>query len=77
MAKQPKNELVVITQGFDYSRLDGKLAEQARSAAERIRERMKKTLDDVIETGNDLLSVKGSLPHGEFSIWLKAEFGWG
>src|SRR5262249_46875962 len=74
MAKQPKGELVVL--GFDYSPLDARVAEKARSTAERIRGRLRKTLEDLIEVGSDLLGVKEALPHGHFGRWLKAEFGW-
>jgi len=74
MAKQTKDELVVL--GFDYSPLEAKVAKQARSTPGRIRERLKKTLVDLIEFGSDLLAVKEALPHGQFGPWLKAEFGW-
>ena len=74
MAKQPKGELVVV--GFNYGLLETKLADKVRSAADRIRERVKKTVEDIIEVGNDLLAVKEALPHGQFLPWLKAEFGW-
>jgi hypothetical protein len=74
MAKPVKGELVIL--GFDYSPLDTKIAEKARSAADRIRERLTKTLEDLIEVGSDLLEVKEALPHGQFGPWLKAEFGW-
>jgi hypothetical protein len=74
MAKQ--GELVVIQPGFDYSLIKEGVVEQVRSAAERIRQKVKKTLEDVIEIGNDLLAVKEALPHGQFLPWLKAEFGW-
>jgi hypothetical protein len=74
MAKQVKGEIVVL--GFDYSPLDTKIAEQARSTADRIRQRLKKTLEDLMEVGNDLLAVKEALPHGQFLPWLRAEFGW-
>ena len=74
MAKQPKGELVVV--GFDYSPLETKIAEQARTAADRIRGRLKKTLEDLIEVGGELLAVKQALPHGQFGAWLQAEFGW-
>jgi hypothetical protein len=74
VAKQPKGELVVI--GFNYDLLETKLADKVRTAADRIRERIKKTVEDIIEVGNDLLAVKGALPHGQFLPWLKAEFGW-
>jgi hypothetical protein len=39
--------------------------------------RVKKTVEDIIEVGNDLLAVKEALPHGQFLPWLRAEFGWG
>jgi len=74
MAKQPKGEIVVL--GFDYSPLEAKIAEKVRLSADRIRERLKKTLEDLIEVGNDLLVVKEALPHGQFLPWLRAEFGW-
>ncbi len=74
MAKQPKGELVVV--GFNYDLVETKIAEQARSTADRIRERLTKTLEDLIAVGNDLLAVKEALPHGQFGAWLRAEFGW-
>jgi gas vesicle protein len=74
VAKQPKGELVVV--GFNYDLLETKLADKVRTTADRIRERIKKTVEDIIEVGNDLLAVKDALPHGQFLPWLKAEFGW-
>jgi gas vesicle protein len=74
VAKQPKGELVVI--GFNYDQLETKLADKVRSAADRIRERIKRTVEDIVEVGHDLLAVKETLPHGQFLPWLKAEFGW-
>ena len=74
MAKQPKGELVVI--GFNYDLLETKLADKVRTAADRIREGVQKTVEDIIQIGNDLLAVKEALPHGQFLPWLKAEFGW-
>ena len=74
MAKQPRGELVVV--GFNYDLLETKVRDKVRSAADRIRERVKKTVEDIIEVGNDLLAVKEALPHGQFLPWLKAEFGW-
>ena len=58
MAKQQKGELVIL--GFDYSPMETNVAEQARSIADRIRERLKKTLEDLIAVGSDLLAVKES-----------------
>lgn len=76
MAKQPKGELVPVVVGFEYSQLSTEIAENLRTTAARIREKVKKTLEDIIEVGNDLLSVKDTLPHGAFGDWLRAEFGW-
>ena len=75
MARQPKGELVVIV-GFNYDLLETKVAEQVRTSADRIRGRVKKTVEDIIDVGHDLLAVKEALPHGQFGPWLKAEFGW-
>jgi Protein of unknown function (DUF3102) len=74
-AKQPRGELVPV--GFSYQALDTRVADKVRSIAVRVREKVKKTLEDIIEIGNDLLAVKEALPHGQFVPWLKAEFGWG
>lgn len=56
--------------------LETKVADKVRTAANRIRERMKKTVEDITEVGNDLLAVKEALPQGQFLPWLRAEFGW-
>ena len=74
MAKQPKGELVVAS-GFDYS-LVGEAADRVRSSAEKIRRTVQKTLDDLIEVGQELLAVKEAVGHGHFGAWLRAEFGW-
>jgi hypothetical protein len=74
VAKQPKGELVVV--GFNYDLLEAKVAEKVRTSADRIRERVKKTVEDIIDVGNELLAVKEALEHGQFGPWLKAEFGW-
>ena len=74
MAKQPKGELVVV--GFNYDLVETKIAEQARSSAERIRQKVQKTIEDIIEVGQELVAVKDAVGHGHFGPWLRAEFGW-
>ncbi len=76
MAKQTRGELVVVEQGFDYASLEARIAKEVLEAAERIRAKVKKTLEDLIAVGQDLLAVKESLGHGRFGPWLRAEFGW-
>ncbi len=76
MAKEEKGELVVIQPGFDYTPLAAKTANKVKETADRIRQTVKHTIDDIIAVGNDLLEVKEVLPHGQFTPWLRAEFGW-
>jgi len=61
---------------FDYAVLDAGRARSVRVSAERIRQLMKRSLDDVLEIGAELISVKRALPHGQFGPWLHSEFGW-
>src|ERR1051326_6685695 len=76
MAKATKGALVVVDERFDYSPLEKKVAEKVQSAAERIRQSMKRTIESIIEVGNDLIAAKEALPHGRFGHWLRAEFAW-
>ncbi len=43
--------------------------------AERVRQRIRRTTTDIIETGRDLLVVREKLEHGQFTDWLDTEFG--
>jgi Protein of unknown function (DUF3102) len=71
-----KNELVAVPPGFDYAILESKVADQVRLAAKSIREKVKRTIESIIEVGNALLRAKDALPHGQFGPWLASEFGW-
>lgn len=59
---------------FDYATLPSGEAVEIRAAAERIKVRLKRTAEDIIEIGRDLIAVKAKLGHGNFEGWLKAEF---
>src|SRR5947209_2063963 len=76
MAKETKGALVVVQEQFDYSPLPAKTAEKVKAAAEHIRETVKSTIEDIIAVGNEFLTVKEALPHGQFTPWLRLEFGW-
>jgi hypothetical protein len=41
-----------------------------------IRERLKRSAQDIWEIGQRLCDVRNTLKHGQFDSWLKAEFGW-
>ena len=55
-------------------RLSRRGAVVARTAAERIKLRLKRTVEDIIEIGRELTAVKDELPHGQFLPWIAAEF---
>lgn len=62
---------------FDYSQLtDRNIADLAQGAAERIKSRSKPTAQHAVEIGQDLEKVYAALPHGQWGVWLQAEFGW-
>ena len=43
--------------------------------ADRIRARIRRTVADIIDNGQDLAQVKAALDHGEFGEWIDHEFG--
>jgi hypothetical protein len=66
----------VLEQAFDYARLEPAISMHLSRAAAGIRERLKRSLEDIVVIGRELLGAKEALPHGTFLRWLKAEFGW-
>jgi Protein of unknown function (DUF3102) len=76
LAKESKTGRSLVARGFNYAALEPRAAERARSAADNIRQMVRKSLDDLIDIGSELLAVKEALGHGRFQAWLDAEFGW-
>jgi hypothetical protein len=61
---------------FDYSVVSSDTAVRLQAQAERIKTRIKKTTEDIIEIGKDLLAVKQQrLDHGQFRAWVEREVG--
>ncbi|WPE22456.1 DUF3102 domain-containing protein [Shinella zoogloeoides] len=60
---------------FNYDIVPEPVAIQAREAAQRIKLRLRRSAEDIIEIGRDLLAVKERIGHGNFTPWLQAEFG--
>ena len=60
---------------FNYDLVAAPIAIQAREAAERIKLRLRRSAEDIVEIGRDLIAVKSSLGHGNFLPWIEAEFG--
>ena len=64
----------LIQMGFDYAVLPVDVALKAQLAANSIKLRLKRTVEDIIEIGRELTAVKDELPHGQFLPWIAAEF---
>lgn len=60
---------------FNYDLVAAPVAIQAREAAERIKLRLRRSAEDIIDIGRDLIEQKASLGHGNFLPWIEAEFG--
>jgi Protein of unknown function (DUF3102) len=75
VAKKKTADLVVGTH-FDYQVLPSaqRLVVQQRTGE--IRERLQRSAQDIWEIGQRLADVRAQLKHGQFDVWLKAEFGW-
>jgi hypothetical protein len=68
--------LTVTPVAFDYSVIDADLASNLRRQATRIRTRIGKATQDLIDIGRDLLAAKKHLvDHGDFIKWVEAEVG--
>ncbi|HZU03387.1 MAG TPA: DUF3102 domain-containing protein [Ktedonobacteraceae bacterium] len=59
---------------FDYTLIEESKRAHIQMKAEDVKVRMKRTAEDIIAIGLDLLEVKHELGHGLFQKWLKAEF---
>ena len=60
---------------FDYSALAPDVAREAMATAERIKLRLRRTAEDLVEIGRELTEQKARLGHGNFLPWIEAEFG--
>jgi hypothetical protein len=66
----------VILDPFDYSAFDADTASNLRAQASRIRKRIGKATQDLIDIGRDLLAAKRNLvDHGTFIEWVESEIG--
>ncbi|MEM8603918.1 MAG: DUF3102 domain-containing protein [Cyanobacteria bacterium P01_H01_bin.121] len=61
---------------FDYDILEHEQRDIVQQRTHEIRERLKRSAQDVWEVGQKLSDVRSRLQFGQFLAWLKAEFGW-
>ncbi|GAA6624137.1 DUF3102 domain-containing protein [Scytonema sp. NUACC26] len=73
-SKLEKQNQVVTS--FDYETLDNKQRSVVQQRTGEIKERLRRTAEDIWEIGQKLAEVRSQLKHGQFETWLKAEFGW-
>ncbi len=65
-----------ILNNFDYDTLDSKQRSIVQLRTEEIKERLKRSAQDIWEIGQKIFEVRSQLAYGNFDRWLKAEFGW-
>ena len=58
------NDIITV---FTYSDLSAPVAAEVEAATTRIKNRLTRQVKDIIETGRDLIEVKGKLRHGQFA----------
>jgi hypothetical protein len=68
-------EQVRVELFYDYDQIPQEHREGVRQAAQLIKPRLKRAAEDIFIIGGALRTVKGVLPHGQYSRWLAVEFG--
>jgi DNA modification methylase len=74
--KETQKKETQVTTNFDYEvlELEQRLVVQQRTGE--IKERLRRSAQDIWEIGQKLAEVRSQLGHGPFDMWLKAEFNW-
>ena len=65
-----------VSQFFNYDALKSEQRSIIKQRTEEIKERLKRSAQDIWEIGQKLFEVRSKLAHGQFDSWLTAEFGW-
>jgi len=66
---------VVQASLFNYSSIDAETTAYLKQNAQETRTLLKRTTEDIIRIGQNLMEAKARLPHGQFTPWVKAELG--
>lgn len=62
--------------GFDYEALEPETRTFVRERSAYIHARARRVAGDIVQIGEELISVKARLGHGRFQLWIASEFGW-
>lgn len=68
---------VIISQtrlSYDYTQVDENVRKQVVDAALQIHVDSATTINNIINIGHQLITIKSLLPHGQFADWLSIEF---
>ncbi len=65
-----------LSDQFDYGQLDNNTRVFVQKNTQNLKSLMKRSAQDIVEIGQMLWRIKECLPHGQFGLWLKTEFGW-
>ncbi|MGK7947278.1 MAG: DUF3102 domain-containing protein [Xenococcaceae cyanobacterium] len=71
-----KNNISSLSKSFDYSSLDKETSSFIQSRTFEIKKLIKRSVEDIINIGNNLIEVKERLGFGNFYDWLEVEFNW-
>lgn len=61
---------------FNYGELSAPAVKQCEAAVERITKYQRRMAGDIVAIGNELLTAKSKLEHGQFGEWIRHYFGW-
>ncbi len=76
LSNLPEYPSIQPVNGFDYEKLDTDIRMVVQQRTSEIQNLMRRTNQEIIEIGQKLTDVKAQLGHGNFGMWLKAEFDW-
>ena len=74
--EQQKAQRVNQVNHFDYKILPPEKRILVQKYTGEIKERLRRTAQDVWEVGKKLVEVRSQLQYGQLDSWLSAEFGW-
>ncbi len=65
-----------IINDFDYNILESEQRSIVQQKTQEIKERLKRSAQDIWEIGQKISEVRSQISYGHFDKWLKVEFGW-
>ncbi|MUG96556.1 DUF3102 domain-containing protein [Scytonema sp. UIC 10036] len=76
LSSKQSQQLLTQEKDFDYAVLSPQVRILVQSKTSELKSLMRRSAQDLIDIGQKLTEVKEQLGHGNFGVWLKAEFDW-